>query len=297
MNGKEFHNHLTEIYCGLLFTGLQFEEGERITLSYSFDCPEFAVLRAEYALERRAGKGSEFARALRLARWLFTALSHDGNFSLSGEELPMDSLSLLGFALKKGGGVNCACKAKILAECCLALGIYARTVSLYPASPYDLDNHVVTEIFDHGMQKWCMIDPTSGGYFSDGVPLSCLEMREKLANRRQCSVVLPRQSAKDLSALMERNAEWNSYYAKNCYYFTVGTHSRFGSGGRDVYLVPRGFDVRAREVKNREYLLQWAQEQHMGKESIKRIEELIGIARARKPLIASDAIWEAPQGE
>lgn len=96
---------------------------------------------------------------------------------------------------------------------------------------------------------------------------------------------------------MERNAEWNAYYAKNCYYFTVSTHSCFGAGGRDLYLLPRGFDVKVREVKNREYLLQWARERHMGADTIKQIEELIGIARAREPLIGSDAAWEAPQGE
>lgn len=290
-------SRFADLYCGLLYMGTPFEEGESVALSCFFGAPELAVLREEYALKTRAGRGSEFTRALRIARWLCSALSHDGQFSLSGEELPMNALSLLRFALGKKVGLNCACKAKILAECCLALGIYARTVGLYPASPYDLDNHVVTEIFDHRLQKWCMIDPTNGGYFSDGAPLSCLEMRERLADRRQCSAVLPRQSAKELSVLMRRNAEWNVYYAKNCYYFTVETRSCFGTGGRDAYLVPRGFDVRAREIKNREFLLQWAREGRAGEETVRRIGELIRSAEERKPLIGSAALWEAPRGE
>ncbi len=40
-------------------------------------------------------------------------------------------------------GINCLNKAKILAECCLALGIFARRVFIHPFSPFDFDSHVV----------------------------------------------------------------------------------------------------------------------------------------------------------
>ncbi len=50
-----------------------------------------------------------------------------------------------------------------------------------PYSPYDFDNHVVTEIFDRKMNKWIMLDPTTNGYFIDEnkTPLSMLEIRNK----------------------------------------------------------------------------------------------------------------------
>ena len=69
-------------------------------------------------------------------------------------------------------------KSKILAECCLALGIPARRVFIMPFSPYDTDNHVVNEIYDDTREKWVMMDPTTGGMFVDEnrTPLSLIEM-------------------------------------------------------------------------------------------------------------------------
>ena len=77
-------------------------------------------------------------------------------------------------------GINCLNKAKILAESCLALGIYARRVFLYPFSPYDFDSHVVCEIYEEKLRKWIMLDPTTDGYLS-GVVFSPLlpPMEEK----------------------------------------------------------------------------------------------------------------------
>ena len=84
-------------------------------------------------------------------------------------------------------------KSKILVECCLALGIYARRVSIMPFSPYDLDNHVVTEIYDRTLKKWIMLDPTTDGYFVDdaSTALSLLEMRNKFANAEFITFVYP----------------------------------------------------------------------------------------------------------
>ena len=76
-------------------------------------------------------------------------------------------------------------KSKILVECCLALGIYARHVCIMPYSPYDIGSHVVTEIFDRSLEKWVMLDPTTDGFFIDEnkVALSLFEMRDKFAIR------------------------------------------------------------------------------------------------------------------
>ena len=139
-------------------------------------------------------------------------------------------------------------------DCCLALGIYARRVGLYPASPYDDDNHVACEIFDRRRGKWVMLDPTMGGYVSDGKsPLSVLEMREKFAQNEHISVVFSRQSPRDIGALMGRNGKINAYYAKNLFYLVVV----LGEAGC-AYLIPENFDFRRREEKYATYMLELA---------------------------------------
>ncbi|MDR1689800.1 MAG: hypothetical protein LBS21_14520 [Clostridiales bacterium] len=64
-------------------------------------------------------------------------------------EMPQNSLALLEYAFDKGAenGINCACLAKILSECLLAVGLPAKQVFIMPCSPYDGDNHVVTQVY------------------------------------------------------------------------------------------------------------------------------------------------------
>ncbi len=294
---REQDNRLFEIYCGMLFNSMRFSEGEPVPLFYHFSCPEFAVLRKKYGLEKIAGKGSEFPMALRLCRWLAPNLLHEGDFSLTeAQNMPHNALALLEYAFgRRDRGLNCACKAKILTECCLSLGIPARRVGLYPNSPYDIDNHVVTEIYDRRLGRWCMLDPTTGGYFTEGAgPISCLAMRAALAERRG-SAVLPRQREGDLAALREKNAGWNLYYAKNCYFFTVETVSGFGTGtARDAYYVPLGFDCHARELRNNDFLAEKAREWGWDEAAAEKIARWRSDLEAREPLVGSSALWNAP---
>ncbi len=294
----EQNHRLWEIYCGMLYSGLHFEEGEPVPLFYHFGCPEFATLRKEYGIEGIAGRGGDFSMALKLCRWLAPNLSHAGDFSLTGGDgVPHNSLALLGYAFgRRDRGLNCVCKAKILQECCLALGIHARRVGLYPNSPYDIDNHVVVEIFDRKLKKWCMLDPTTGGYFTDGEkPLSCPEMRRVFAERRPGSAVVGRQR-ENLAVLREKNAEWNLYYAKNCYYFTVETVSGFGTdNARDAYVIPKGFDCRARNAKNAEFLLEKAREWEWDETAVQNIARWAEEMNARAPLIGSESLWAEPR--
>lgn len=66
-------------------------------------------------------------------------LKHQSDYN---NHVPCNSLDLLAYCFEKPDvGINCLNKAKILAECCLALGIYARRRGGMPCSPYDGDNH------------------------------------------------------------------------------------------------------------------------------------------------------------
>ena len=88
-----------------------------------------------------------------------------------------------------------------------------------------------------------MLDPTTGGYFTDGkTPLSFLEIRECFAQNARGTVVLPRQRMTEFDKLAEKNLSWNYYYAKNCYFMTVETTSGFGKNDAEpAYLLPIGF--------------------------------------------------------
>ena len=294
---KEYEKRFLEVYSGILFNSRIFEKGQDVACSYDFNNAKYEELKLHYPIVQVAGKGGDFERALRICIWLAKNITHQDDFSLTSS-IRFDSISLLNYAFGNGEhGINCVGKAKILVECCLALGIFARRVGLYPNSPFDLDNHIVVEIYDRDRQKWIMLDPTSGGYFTDGKnPLSCLEMRENFAINAVGSVVLPRQRATDFEKLIEKNLSWNFYYAKNCYYITVETISGFGEVDSDLaYILPVGFDIKANRKENAYYLLKTATKEGWSETAINSLEKLVKGVDGLDPLVASTALWNAPK--
>lgn len=293
---KEVGKRFLEVYSGILFNSPTFEIGEDVVCSYDFANPKYEELKSRYPILQVSGKGGDFERALRICKWLAPNLSHQGDFSLTGNE-EINAISLLDYALgNREHGINCVCKAKILVECCLALGIFARRIGLYPNSPFDTDNHVVAEIYDRKRNKWIMLDPTSGGYFTDGKnPLSCLEMRENFAFHAGGSIVLPRQKATSLEKLNERNVSWNFYYAKNCYYMTVETVSGFGENNSAlVYLLPVGFDWKANRKQNADFMLKTAIKEGWGETAINSLEKQARSLEEFTPLVGSTTLWNTP---
>ena len=280
---REIDLDLYHVYAGILFANQDFSTGENTRLQFDFTCKEYGELINKYSLQEIAGEGSEFTRALKLCRYLAPRLKHKGDYC---GDVAQNALTLLDYAFEKEEGINCVCKAKILQECCLALGIYVRRVGMYPLSPYDVDNHVVCEIYDRQLQKWIFLDPTTGGYFSDGDnPLGILEVREKVMRMQPVSVILDRQNPKDLQKLQTKNSADNSYYAKNLAFFSVDEISTFGAKGESLWLVPTGFCAEERFYANMEYRMKTfrelqaqslaekmeAQLKEMKKEKMKRI--------------------------
>ena len=285
-NGVFPYAYVLDIFSGGLFNALTLAQGEPVQIEYVFDCPEFQTLQDQYPIERVAGKGGDFERALRLCRWLAPRLKHQSDYD---NHVPCNSLALLDYCFEKTDvGINCLNKAKILAECCLALGIYARRCGQMPCSPYDGDNHVVTEIYDRKREKWIALDPTYGSYFSDGVnPLSCLELRQTFADRIPVSVVLNRQNPARIDELQKRNAGINWYYAKNSYYFFFDSVSTFGDPEWDegIYVVPEGFELRRQRIKDLEFCkAQYGMD----------VEKQLARERERTFHIASTALWDNP---
>lgn len=287
-----------QVYCGLLFNFQAFRHGERFPCSFDFDASVYTQIKARYPIEAVAGKGGDFERALRLVRWLSPKLVHRGDYELSADRrtVPQNALSLLEFSFgKPENAINCVAKSLILTACCLALGIYARRVSLYPASPYDGDNHVVTEIYDRARCKWIMLDPSANGYVSDGKePLSVLEMRERFAKMLPVSVVFPRQNPQNIGLLSRRNHEINTYYAKNLFYLAVELHSSPEGGREECHLIPEGFDVCARLKQNANHLFVLIENMNSDKAAVEACRSFREYAEAFRPRLGTPDLWKAP---
>ena len=250
----ETEQRVFDIYSGILINNQEFAgSGETAEITYDFDCPEYKTLIEKYGIDRTAGEGTAFERSVRLLHWMAPRLSHKGDYD---NHVPVNALDLLEYSLDNPAqGINCVNKAKILAECCLALGIYARRAHLMPYSPYDGDNHVVTEVYDPE-KGWVMLDPSMDGYFVDeaGQPLSVLAMREKLAVQGPVSFALCEEDKTDIRRLMAVHTEDNAYFAKNLFRIGVDRHNGFGDGDREaLWLVPAGYDVKRSILANLDY--------------------------------------------
>lgn len=243
------------IYSGILFHNREFGSGNQDKVSYDFSCPEYQHLREQYGLSAIAGKGSAFQRAKRLMHWMAPRLTH---CSWYDNHVECNALKLLEYSLDNPEqGINCLNKAKILEECCLALGIHARRVGIMPYSPYDWDNHVVTEIYDPKLGKWIMLDPTTDGYFVDEncQPLSLMELRRNFAEGRFATMVRVGESMKDLERLKEKNSEMNTYICKNLFYFAVDRTCRFGPSDGVLLIAPAHYSVKECRVANAKFRL------------------------------------------
>lgn len=224
--------------AGILQRNEAFQAGEDHVFSYDFTNEHWQELLTQYPIASIAGEGGEFARAVRLMDEYAPRLTHESNFDGS---VPFEALSLLDYSLDNPRqGVNCRCKAQILNEMCLALGIYARKVWIMPYSKYDNDCHVVNEVWDSALGKWVMLDITNNQYWIDenGTPLSVLEIREKGAKRELCTPVCPGEDTSQPEKLLEKYKGSFLYIMKNMVYTQYCTEYTTGEA-RPIYsLVP-----------------------------------------------------------
>lgn len=249
----ETERRVFDIYSGILFNHLEFQSGPADPPAYALDCPEYETLREKYGLVKLAGKGSAFQRAKRLLHHLAPRLTHSSYYD---NHVPCDALSLLEYSYERPDqGINCLNKSKILTECCLAVGIYARRVGIMPCSPYDNDNHVVTEIYDPDLAKWVMLDPSTDGWFVDenGGPLSLLELRERFARRQFATFVSSTDRRDNLPRLWDKNMELNTYFCKNLFWLSVDRYNGFGDRKERFFFIPDGYDLERNQIASLEY--------------------------------------------
>lgn len=173
-----------QVYAGILRVLDKFEKTSRadILMKYMYPKEQADALVNAYRIDEIAGDNSDFERVVRLLKWLHNVY-HNGSYQNNVKKNALDLLNY-GFKGDESRSLNCADMSIILTECCLALGLKARTITLMPFSPYDFDNHVVSNVYIRELNKWVILDPTYGLYFKDEFdkPLSLFEIRSKLAN-------------------------------------------------------------------------------------------------------------------
>lgn len=269
----ETERRVFDIYSGILVNNLEFHSGPAVSPEYDFDCPEYGTLREKYSLDKLAGKDNAFQRAQRLLHHFAPRLTH---LSYYDNHVPCDALSLLEYSYDRPDqGINCLNKAKILTECCLAVGICARRVGIMPYSPYDNDNHVVTEIYDPKPGKWIMLCPSTDGWFVDesGSPLSILEIRERFAHRRFTTFVASTDRKGDLRKLWDRHMDLNTYFCKNLFWLSVDQYNGFGDKKRWFIFIPGGYDLERNQIASLEYRLGLLHEQGLCPEDERKFEQ------------------------
>ncbi|MGT2768621.1 hypothetical protein ACVRY7_06650 [Streptococcus ictaluri] len=178
-------------------------------------------------------------------------------------------MALLDYSLDQPDhGINCLSKSKILQECLLALGIPARRMHLMPFGPYDLDCHVVVELFDDQLQKWIMLDPTSDTYCvnEQGLPLDLLEMREAFEKGQEVTILVNGRPLKKSDQRMLK-----SYYAKNLFYLKADCHQTVDFDGEMVDFRPSHFDITSYRRANLKYRYQTLK--NMPEVEVKLLEE------------------------
>lgn len=230
-----------EIYimeAGILYNNFEFADGKDIEITYDFSDDDYNVLKEKYNLEKIAGDGSEFEKAVRLMNEFAPRLTHKSDYD---NHIEIRALPLLEYSLnKKSNGINCRAKAQILNEMCLSLGIFSRKVWIMPNSRYDGDCHVVNEVWDSSLNKWVMLDITNNEYWIDenSEPLSILEIRTKGANQEFCTPVVIGEETKDVQKLKEKNIGDFLYIMKNMVYMGYKDNYTADENGTTYLLFP-----------------------------------------------------------
>ena len=260
-----------DIYTGLLKAfPMPVSANNNINFSYVYDHPKYEALKCKYPIEAIAGNGDDFSKAVNLLHWVSTHNYHKGDY---GENIPQNALDLLNYSYDKDSscGINCVGLARILSECLLAVGIQARQVFIMPCSPYDGDNHVVTNAFIKEANKWVMLDPTLNTYVvnEQGEYLSLLELRDHLANQEP--IFFDKEAKYNDDAWTEESAKENTvYFAKNLFYFQTLEISTFGSDdssdNRFITLCPQGYNPKQVRLSNIEFRVRkWGDNPNMQK--------------------------------
>lgn len=197
MNQTEYYAGLTASEINLAAPhGYEYDNTSPSDFRYNFvyhaQYPE--LLRA-YPLADIAGNGTTFEQALNLMNWLSEKTFYCGNSRLGKNDLS----SIIGYSFDKGweGAINCEHKATLLQEFLIALHHFAHIICFERYCVNDsntaitsINCHVCVHLYLPEENKWILLDPSFGTYFTDknGKKLNIVEIQETLRRKEDVQV-------------------------------------------------------------------------------------------------------------
>jgi hypothetical protein len=209
----------------------------------------------KYKIKEKAGCGNDLSRAINILHWISNNIQHNGTKPIPEE---IDSLALFDNAWGKGYdfGINCRFLSILLADCLLSIGLFARPLYLMPFSPYDEDNHVVTQVFIRELNKWIMLDPSFDAYVmnQEKEMLNIFEIRDLLSNQE--AIIFNDEIRHNDDKWQIDEPYYKEYLAKDSFY--IETYEKVGcynpnNIGKHLYICPENYDLKKSKVLNIQY--------------------------------------------
>lgn len=179
--------------------------------------PKMDSLRRKYKLDEIVRKGTtEFEKMKLLLRWTSHRFEHHSSNLCKGR----DALAILDQG-ERGAQFCCTEYANVLANCLVALGYPARTISLTWLgegfrSP---DAHMCVEAWSNQFQKWILLDGQNDAWWEHyGIPLSAQECRHLLVSGRDSEMTFVGQD-KDVDY-----AGGKTYWVSHFYHLGIGNY-------------------------------------------------------------------------
>ncbi len=204
------------------------EENREIIFRYaSIYGRNFELNRRRFHLWKRAGKGSDVDKMIRLCQWIHKAIRHKGD-AIPGGSLSLSPLMAATAICGKPG--NCFIQSICLTEALLSIGIKARYIKGYRRKNDVRYYHVFVAAWSRKYKKWIFLDPTYGAYVmdADGNLLSPSEIRYNLINDIPMSV----NEDADYNGNKDAAKTYlNNFLAQYLYYMTSNTISQDSTEG------------------------------------------------------------------
>ncbi len=161
--------------------------------------------------------------------------------------LPFNCINILDRTIKDGLKSNCWMFAVVLNEILLNFGIKSRMIRCMPFDLRFNDCHCVVQAYSSKFQKWVLLDPAFGTYYTDlnKVPINLKEFRSAIINSEK--VIVPFAPAIKSKKLI-------NYWIKNLFRFETYSVSKFNIESLDddvvIYsLLPIGYELTDKEIK------------------------------------------------
>lgn len=197
MTQTEYYARLTASEASLALPhGYKYDNSCPSDFKYKFVYHnQYHTLLRSYPLADIAGSGTTFEQALNLMNWLSEKTFYCGNSGLGDNDLS----SIITYSFDKGweGAINCEHKATLLQEFLISLHHFAHIICFESYCVNDagtaitaINCHVCVHLYLPEENKWILLDPSFGTYFTDknGKKLNIVEIQETFRRRDDVQV-------------------------------------------------------------------------------------------------------------